>query len=27
MGGTVIVHSQADFQDWLAEQQAEAEDD
>lgn len=27
MGGTVIVHSQADFQDWLAEQQAAAEDD
>jgi len=27
MGGTVIVHSQADFQNWLAEQQAEAEDD
>ena len=27
MGGTVVVHSQADFQDWLAEQQAEAEDD
>ena len=27
MGGTVIVHSQADFQDWLAERQAAAEDD
>ena len=27
MGGTVLVHSQADFQDWLAEQQAAAEDD
>ncbi|HIF08206.1 MAG TPA: cytochrome c oxidase subunit II [Gemmatimonadetes bacterium] len=27
MGGTVIVHSQADFQNWLAEQQAAAEDD
>ena len=27
MGGTVIVHSQADFQDWLAQQQAAAEDD
>jgi cytochrome c oxidase subunit 2 len=27
MGGTVIVHSQADFQDWLADQQAAAEDD
>ena len=27
MGGTVIVHSQADFQDWLAERQAEAEGD
>jgi cytochrome c oxidase subunit 2 len=27
MGGTIIVHSQADFQDWLADQQAEAEDD
>ena len=27
MGGTVIVHSQAGFQDWLAEQQAEAGDD
>ena len=27
MGGTVIVHSQADFQDWLESQQAEAEDD
>ena len=27
MGGTVIVHSQADFQDWLAEQQAEVGDD
>lgn len=27
MGGTVTVHSQADFQDWLAEQQAAAEAD
>jgi len=27
MGGTVIVHTEADFQDWLAEQQAAAEDD
>jgi cytochrome c oxidase subunit 2 len=27
MGGTVIVYSQADFQDWLAGQQAQAEDD
>ena len=27
MGGRVIVHSQADFQNWLAEQQAAAEDD
>ena len=27
MGGTVIVHSEADFQNWLAEQQAQAEDD
>ncbi len=27
MGGTVIVHSQADFQDWLEGQQAAAEDD
>ena len=27
MSGTVIVHSQADFQDWLAQQQAAAEDD
>jgi len=27
MGGTVIVHSQADFQAWLAERQAAAEDD
>ncbi len=27
MGGTVIVHTQADFQTWLAEQQAAAEDD
>jgi len=27
MGGTVIVHSQADFQDWLESRQAEAEDD
>lgn len=27
MGGTVIVHSQSDFQDWLADQQGEAEDD
>jgi len=27
MGGTVIVHSEADFQDWLAQQQAAAEDD
>jgi cytochrome c oxidase subunit 2 len=26
MGGTIIVHSQADFQDWLADQQAQAED-
>ncbi len=27
MGGTVIVHTEADFQNWLAEQQAAAEDD
>ena len=27
MGGTVIVHTQADFQNWLADQQAAAEDD
>ncbi len=27
MGGTVIVHTQADFQNWLAEQQTAAEDD
>ncbi len=27
MGGDVIVHTQADFQDWLAERQAAAEDD
>ena len=27
MGGTVVVHTQADFQNWLAEQQTAAEDD
>ena len=27
MGGTVVVHSEADFQNWLAEQQAQAEAD
>jgi cytochrome c oxidase subunit 2 len=27
MGGTVTVHSEAEFQNWLSEQQAAAEDD